>query len=369
MADLAAPIALVAAMAGAAAAGFSDDCDKGLPKSDAGRAVQASPSDPGPPKRRPDTCATVTLQDDNDAFWNGGDRYYTQGLRLKVTSSEVTENGRFLGIRDFVGGLGALPESGRRRSSFGLGHNLHTPANIVEPNRIPQDRPYAGWAYLGFGATSQRPVQDGFELLESMELEIGLVGTGAGGKAAQTKYHDLIGVNLPRGWTNQMDNEPGLVAYREWQWRSPDIAPGLIENARTADFTPRAGFALGNVHTYGAVGATWRVGYNLPDDFGPSGIRPGLPGSSFSVPTDGYSAHGFFGGEQRLVARNIFLDGGILGDDPRVEKKVFVRDVYAGVAFQIFTLTMSFAEVFRSPEFEGQSKRHQFGAIAFSWRF
>jgi hypothetical protein len=323
-------------------------------------------------KDKVDSCTTFTFQEENDTYGSGSDRYFTQGLQLRWTSAEATNAPLFTAIKSTFDESGLWAKGDRSRASFGVGQNMYTPANTKETRPIPQDRPYAGWAYLTFGATTQRPgpKEWGGDILDGIEASIGVVGPGSAAKWAQTERHRGLGIDLPAGWGNQIDNEIGLVLYREWQWRTPEIVPGrAVDAPRIADFAPHAGLAAGNVFTYGAVGGIFRLGFNLPDDFGPSGIKPGLPGSSFSVPTDGFSIYAFVGGEQRAVVRNIFLDGGVIGDDPRVDKKLWVHDVYSGLAIQYGALRFAFAEVMRSPEFDGQSKRHQYGALTFSWRF
>lgn len=318
-----------------------------------------------------DRCTTFTLQEENDTYLNGGDRYYTQGLQLRWTSPETAQGGVYGGVQSMfrVSRLWQPDDGARTRASVGVGQNIYTPANITERRPIPQDRPYAGWSYLSLGATAQSPLGAG-QWLDGIELDLGMIGPGSGAKFAQTQRHKAIGVDLPAGWGNQIDNEPGLVLYRQWTWRTPDLVPGrTATEPKLFDVAPHGGLAFGNVFTYGAAGATLRLGYNLPDDFGPSGIRPGLPGSSFSVPTDGFSVYAFAGGEQRAVLRNAFLDGGLIGSDPRVEKRTLVHDLYAGAAVQVLAFRFVFAEVMRSPEFDGQSKRHQFGALTLSWRF
>jgi len=359
MADLLGLFGAAVVAGGAFAAGTSGNCDWGRSK---------APTQ--------DSCTTFSLMVENDTFFNGGDRYYTQGLQLRWTSPEVFEekdSPAWTAIKsrlvpwDFAG----MGSDRRRRVHFGLGQNIYTPANINERRPIPQDRPYAGWSYASIGGTSQDPIGGGFERLDVYEADVGIVGPGAAAKWSQTEYHRGLGINLPQGWGNQIDNEIGIVVFRERHWRTPELVPGRNEDdPKLLDVAPRLGVALGNVFTYAAAGATLRLGYNLPDDFGPTGIRPGLPGGGFSAPPrEGFALYAFAGGEQRAVLRNMFLDGGVIGSDPRVEKKPLVHDLYAGFAFQYATLKVTVAEVMRSPEFDGQTKRHQFGAISLSFRY
>lgn len=50
----------------------------------------------------------------------------------------------------------------------------------------------------------------------------------------------------------------------------------------------------------------------------------------------------FVGAEGRAVGRNIFLDGNSFKDSPAVDKKPFVTDAIAGVAFTYSKVRLSY---------------------------
>ena len=66
--------------------------------------------------------------------------------------------------------------------------------------------------------------------------------------------------------------------------------------------------------TYLEVGATLRIGNDLPNDYGAPRIRPSLPGSNFFLPRDNFGWYLFAGAGGRAVAYNIFLDGNTDGN-------------------------------------------------------
>jgi lipid A 3-O-deacylase len=66
------------------------------------------------------------------------------------------------------------------------------------------------------------------------------------------------------------------VLMYERKWRS---LYGLPIPGFTPDLTPSVGTVIGNIYTYGAVGATAHIGFDLRRDYGPPRIRPSLPGS------------------------------------------------------------------------------------------
>jgi lipid A 3-O-deacylase len=71
------------------------------------------------------------------------------------------------------------------------------------------DRPWAAWLYLGGVAQRARDNR-----LDTVEIDLGLVGPSALGREIQSGWHRLIGSPQPCGWHNQIPNEPAfLVSY------------------------------------------------------------------------------------------------------------------------------------------------------------
>ena len=159
---------------------------------------------------------------------------------------------------------------------FALGQNIYTPDNTETTNFIPDDRPYAGWLYLGMGV-----VWKNAEVRNSLVLDLGVVGPWAYGQESQRLIHDLRGLGHPSGWDNQLDNEVGAVLLYErmWRWPKHERRSGL-----DWELLPHAGAAVGNVQTYANLGGELRAGLNLPDDFGTDTISTS---ASTSTPVDG----------------------------------------------------------------------------------
>ena len=63
------------------------------------------------------------------------------------------------------------------------------------------------------------------------------------------------------------------------------------------------------------------------------------------------------------MARNIFLNGNTLRDSHSVDKKEFVADLQLGIAWHFRDMRISFVQMFRSREFDGQPEPTQYGAI------
>lgn len=304
-----------------------------------------------------DPNAILTLTVENDLFANT-DRHYTNGIRLSWLSSE----GRIPEwVKDAADWFPLFPEGGKRRVGFSLGQSMFTPRDISIDPPEPDDRPYAGFLYGGVGLVS-----DTGSRLDTLELQLGVVGPASLAEEAQKLVHSITGSQQPKAWDTQLENEPAIVLTYERKWR------GLWEFSPFgfgADITPHVGGSIGNVYTHATAGFMLRIGEDLPSDYGPPRIRPSLPGSDFFVPTQSFGWYLFAGVEGRAVARNIFLDGNTFEDSRSVDKKHFIGDAQAGIAVTFSGIRLAYTHIFRTKEFDGQDKPDQFGAVSVSFRF
>jgi hypothetical protein len=137
-----------------------------------------------------------------------------------------------------------------------------------------------------------------------------------------------------------------------------------------------ASAAGGNIQTYFSAGAELRLGWNLPADFGTATIRPGGEVATFATVTArGVPAarwlgfHLFIGVNGRFVARDIFLDGNSFTDSHSVDKRHLVGDYLIGASLALGPARVFYAQNFRTREFEGQRRPHNFGSVNLSWLF
>jgi hypothetical protein len=308
--------------------------------------------------RPPDTASILCLQWENDIFTGRGtDRHYTNGLRLSLLRGDDQVPGWLLSV---ARALPWFPPGGRVRGSWALGQNLYTPEDISTPELVPDDRPYAAWLYLGAGL-----VLENGRVLDIMELSLGMVGPTALGEEVQKGIHQFIGSPEPRGWDNQIPDELAVQAIWQRQWRQ--LHDGQ-DRGLGVDLMPHVGAALGNVFIHGAAGATVRLGFDLPADYGPPRIQPALPGSEFFLPGRRLSGYLFLGGEARAVLRDIFLDGSTFKDSHAVDRNWLVADIQAGAALQSHGVRLAYTWVLRSEEFRGQDGFDAFGAFTLSVR-
>lgn len=294
---------------------------------------------------------------ENDIFFNS-DRDYTNGVQLSYTT-EPNEN--VDSIVSFARALPLFASRGEVRTSYALGQDIFTPQHTELAVPLASERPYAGYLYAGLGLLEANP-----ERLDQLQIQIGVVGPMAVAKEAQTWVHSIIDDVKPKGWHYQLHNEPTFNIFYD---RSMKIIPPQSLLGVVLDIEPHIGGAAGTVYDYANAGAMVRLGFNLPDDFGPVRIQPTLPGSAYFEPTAGISAYVFAGVDGRAVARNIFLDGNTWRDSPSVDKYWFVGDLTLGAALTFSHMRLAFTHVFRTKEYKTQGESSQFGAVSLSFRF
>jgi Uncharacterized protein conserved in bacteria (DUF2219) len=139
-------------------------------------------------------------------------------------------------------------------SRYYSGQSIFTPKNLSIRPPDPRDRPYAGWLYIGASLLQQTD----HRMLENLELDAGVVGPGSLAKQVQNDFHQFIGVAQARGWSSQLQNEPGVMLSYERLWR---VALPLVgDKNQGIDIVPQLGATAGNIMTYGEIGGLLRLG-------------------------------------------------------------------------------------------------------------
>ncbi|PIW27548.1 MAG: DUF2219 domain-containing protein [Rhodospirillales bacterium CG15_BIG_FIL_POST_REV_8_21_14_020_66_15] len=314
------------------------------------RAAEGDSQDDGRP-------GTFVLQVENDLFGGGTDQYYTQGVQVTFVPKDKWEPQWF---KDLMGMIPGVDLDGQSTYVAALGQQMFTPEDTTRTDPDPTDRPYAGWLFGSVGAIVEKPESN---LLQNVSLDLGIVGPASLAGYTQRRWHTLINVGLPRGWGKQLSNEPGVVLSYQARLRQEILGP---DNFLELDMTPTAGVALGNVLTQGTVGASVRLGQNLGLTYGAPFIRPSLPATAIVRRKGQFGWNLFAGVEGRAVARNIFLDGNTFSDSRSVDKNNFVLDFQGGIEFTMGYARLSFTQIFRTREFQGQRVPSQFGSISLS---
>jgi len=281
-------------------------------------------------------AGNFVLREENDVF-AGSDGRYTQGLELMYGySSTTTVNvARWFGVRNL----------------------MYTPADISIAEPQPDDRPWAGLTALVY--EEWRYWKNSYVQAEYM---LGVVGEWSESEQIQKWFHGLIGSEEPKGWDNQIPNEPFVNAmvtlHRPW-WTigKPD--------EWYADLTGTCGGSLGTAFVNVEVGGDIRAGWNVPMDYRSALIKP-------TVSRGGFSAYVFTGMEGRFVLHNVTLGGSLFQDGPSQTMEPFVHDLKTGFAVGVRGIAngmdagLSYCFVHRSKEFEGQDESARFGSVTIS---
>ena len=186
--------------------------------------------------------------------------------------------------------------------------------------------------------------------------------------------HSWIGSVDPKGWDNQLHDEPVLNIFFERKWK---VLQTRFTRGLGFDCIPHMGIAAGNAYSGINLGGEVRFGWNLPNDFGTYLIRPG---SDSNAPLDSsdprlfrlldrFGIHLFFAVDGSAVARNIFLDGNTFRDSHSVGKKPFVADIIGGIGVIVHRFKITHSYVHRTKEFDTQRDEQHFGAISVSFTF
>ena len=319
-----------------------------------------------------DDYGRLSIIEENDGLLpDGRDRHYTQGAMITYLSPSLKPEDFAAGLFSDVGQTTPFFQPGldvTRKFQVMIGQSIFTPQHYHDPVPDPRDRPFAGYLFAG-GSLLQ---DTNGVMLDNLELLAGVVGPASLAKEAQETFHSVAGFNnqnLDQGYKYQLRNEPGFMLTYERKWRIWQANFGAFQS----DFIPEAGLTAGNVMTYGAAGATFRVGQNINVDYGIPRVRPALSGTSWfdaSRLTQDFGWYLFAGVQGRAVAHNIFLDGNSFTDSRSVDKKFLVGDFSGGASlFWRDWAKLDFSFTARTKEFETQHEADHFGNASLSIRF
>lgn len=290
----------------------------------------------------------VQMDNDTDVFVPGAgtDWDYTEGARLTWHA----EPGAMPRWADRVASrMGGRDDE--RRFGFALGQEMYTPRAIEARSAVTNDRPYAGWLYASTFVSTRDVHRE-----RSLELVAGAIGPSAQAGEVQTWWHQTLGIRLPRGWQYQLRNEPAFRARFQQRWRPAGYQ-------RFADVVPYAGASLGNVQTDALVGATFRLGAALPDDFGPSAVSAPGPGEA------GHRAHAyaFARVEGRYVVHSAFLDGNTFGPSLHAHRIPEVAEAQLGLGLRWRSVGLRYTVSYTSDQITERRAKQKYGSFALSF--
>lgn len=311
------------------------------------------------------------------------DRYYSAGNALIYTSSEKDlQNLESRSIQDanasndsYVDSkqnlkagwekpLGFLKYTGllyflesKRFTSFSISLNskLYTPlSNEIYFNR--NDRPYAGLLYLGFAINHRFK-----NAMESIALDMGLIGTLAAGNEIQNSIHDLIKVKRFKGWNNQVGNEE--IVYLNLRYDYLHRFYIFKSSYFSSDILLKGGIGVGNIAMHSHVGGVLRAGYNLGSNFLVSRID-----DYHKIYNDKFFVYLFMALQNRFVLFNRLITGTKNNfNDLSISHYIYDFSYGLNIGYKGFSLSSSFN--YPSREFTTQIPSNYYGSIGLNFAF
>ncbi len=296
------------------------------------------------------TLRSFSLHADNDGFvfWKPPhertDWYYTNGLVAEAVLHWAPSIARILGDQA-ASACPRNPEPGPcGLTRVKLGQAIYTPASLFSTAPPVQDRPYAGWLFVG--VTAARVTGDG---ATSLGIEMGVTGGPSLAGPVHRWFHRTLGKYEPQGWEHQIPFELAFSmkyeARRAWPLFPSGGGPSL-------HIEPRGALELGTLRTGAVAGLLLNAGWNSPPSF--DWLRAG------SGP---FHALVGVGAEGELVLRDLFLDGSTWGPSVRTERVPVVGRVLGRIQAGWKGIALEFSAIRSTNQFKEQKGAHTVGVI------
>ncbi|WNL38044.1 lipid A deacylase LpxR family protein [Halomonas sp. PAMB 3264] len=298
-----------------------------------------------------------TFKIENDGLASADDGHFTSGFELNYGYAPSPDS--------WTQRLAAaLPEpiiGEADQAAFRLVHQIYTPNDIQQPQLIESDRPYAGLVFGGVSLYEDAPMTSNITRSTDLHLDVGLVGPSSLADSIQREVHHVTGSDRPRGWDNQLSDEPllNLTLRRQW-WVDTPLAGKQFAHG------PSVGAALGNLYTYASAGYSVRWG---DDASGVPTLTPNPGNRGQFDATRGWQWYLFASVDGYYMAHNLTLDGNVFSSSHSVDRKEWVGDASAGLALGWNDWQVNYAMLARSREFDGQQSHDAIGSITLTKRF
>ena len=337
--------------------------------------------DDAPPQACEQSAFTFRIYTENDgAFhdpFDSYDRHYTNGFAIACEHQPCWADA-LAPVMPFADLFEQRHGEPRTGAGYVLSQLLFTPANLSATAPIATDQPYAGYLYGGvfWQRAGQHHRREDVAVLDHFEVNLGVVGEQALGEDIQDWFHDTFVGDDPLGWDNQLANEVTGQFFFRRKWRiglgSADLPMlGHLD----IQLIPQAGFALGTVYRHAEAAATFRIGHNLPDDFGPGRINDLQSATGNNKGHHGWSWYAYARVGGRLIEHDLFLDGSTTADPSlSVQKETAVGEVQAGftVSYRAnanhrFDLTWGLTYLTDTFDAPGDRGTESYGTFVLSW--
>ncbi len=296
----------------------------------------------------------VDLDNDSFNFWQPpkkrADREYTQGTRVNLlwpTSNRLAR--RLLGGAQRCGS--DIVARDCRMASIALAQAIYTP-NLDLRVRSDDERPFAGWLGIEFGAQRDRA-----ESLHELTFTLGFTGPASLAEPAQKTVHRVFRFRPPVGWDGQLPTELAFAASYRGTWNALHLRHQT--SGMRLLLAPVWSARVGTLAIDASGGAQLVAGFHAPS---PWSTAPNVRG-------DRWGLYARAGVSQALVARNLFLDGSTFADaSARVSRNVSVRTTEVGLGFRIPVGLVEWRVHSRGREYRQQPRAHAYSTFSFAVR-
>jgi hypothetical protein len=286
----------------------------------------------------------IGFQSDNDSYLaQGSDRYYTNGLFLNYRFATDAEK--------------LKPNLQKKVVEISAGQMIFNPRSGYRPDPATQDRPFAGYLYVGAAMTWFHTD----EHLLKAAVQVGTMGPNSLAQDGQELLHRSFGFYEPEGWDYQIRNEAAVNASLQYV-RLLQRA----ENAKT-DFSFE-GYAIAGTTFSGAGAAVLFRAGNIEQLFN-SASYDARVGTAATLPKNEL----FFYAKPQLnfVAYDVTVQGSMFSNNSPVTYgvKPLVFAQQFGVNYSTGRLSLDFNVIFKTKEIKSTASAHQFGSITANYRF
>ena len=303
-----------------------------------------------------------TFTFENDIFV-GDDNGYTNGMGITFSRGPFKEFNNE-NLPNWLHWLAKdLYISTMENKQRGVAHmffqRMQTPEDLTKTELIVDDLPYAGLlAWQGTLYAWDDRVSD------QLSLYLGAVGPITLAEQTQTLVHGLTGADEPKGWDNQIENEPifKVEVQRVWSlYRSAG-------KGKQFDILGLWGAGIGNLESATKAGLAIRWGTNLQYSFPTFGLQTDRQVNPLALTPDN-DFYLFFGARAGVVFNDILIDGNTFRDSHSVALEHNQDQVSAGVVWSIGRNAFSFQISSISSNTKITNERDEFGALSYTHRF
>lgn len=302
----------------------------------------------------------MTLVLENNVL-TGSDGGYTNGAAFEWGRGPFDDLNAELPrwMQSLVDGLNISNLRDRRFAvSFLIAQTMNTPEDIAKESLTPDDAPYVGMLFWQgiYHAFNERT-------LNRFSLSVGTVGPAAGAGDAQRFVHALTSSTEPRGWDEQISNEP---VFRIATERYRRIGVLVLSEGRAADFIGFDYAGAGTMRSEFGAGFTVRYGARLADSFS---MVSHLPGRRLDVGTGHPSSwHLFLTVAGEYVANDIRYDGNTFKDSHSVPLEHVQARAEFGFVYSRGAWSYALSAVAMTDQYKAQKVDTKFGILAITYR-